>query len=120
MNDAHESGTTACGGPLQHLEITVRISERENRAPSNVQVDADRLAGAIIDEAQFRKTHQAGFVRLQFEFRFDAAAHHLFGWYTVNIFHPWTHELVASTRDDEGLEAVRTKVRHQLDHRCVD
>src|SRR5262247_3621495 len=44
MNNAHETGTRPGGGPLQHLQVAVRIAESENRVAADEAVDADRLA----------------------------------------------------------------------------
>jgi hypothetical protein len=35
---------------LQHLQIAIGITERYNRPTPNVQIDADRLAGAVVDD----------------------------------------------------------------------
>jgi hypothetical protein len=36
--------------PFQHPLIAVGVAERQDRAPPDEAVDADRLAGAVIDK----------------------------------------------------------------------
>src|SRR3954452_13590422 len=50
MHDAHQTRTTAGRRPLQHLKVAVRVAEGEDRAAADEPVDADRLAGFIVDE----------------------------------------------------------------------
>src|SRR4051794_11756534 len=58
MDEPHEPRPTSCGSPLQHLLITVRIAESEDRAPTDEPVDADRLAGAVVDEFDLGFLHK--------------------------------------------------------------
>ena len=39
--------------PLQHLEIAVGIAEGGDRTAADMLVDADRLAGPVVDEVDF-------------------------------------------------------------------
>src|SRR4029078_11952196 len=48
----------ALGGPLQHLKIAVRITERCDRTLTDMLVDADGLARPVIDEVHLRKAKQ--------------------------------------------------------------
>ena len=52
MNEQPETRTLTASRPLEHLEVAVGIAESGDRAAANVLVDADRLAGAIVDEIQ--------------------------------------------------------------------
>src|SRR5258708_36640746 len=44
--------SSASGGPLQHLLVTDRVSERGIRSSANHQVDARRLPSAVVVEQQ--------------------------------------------------------------------
>ena len=45
MDDADEARAAAGRGPLQHLQVAVRIAEGEDRAAADEAVDADGLPG---------------------------------------------------------------------------
>ena len=42
-------------GPFQHLQVAVGVAEREDRAAADELVDADRLAGLVVDEVDLRQ-----------------------------------------------------------------
>ena len=44
-----EARAVARAGPLQHLAIAVGVAERGVRPLADEQVDADRLAGLVVD-----------------------------------------------------------------------
>src|SRR5690349_7264977 len=48
VNEPHEAGAVAGGGPLEHLLIAVRVAEREDRAAADESLDADGLAGLVV------------------------------------------------------------------------
>jgi len=77
INAKCRPGTAAAH--LQHLKIAFRIAEGGDRALANVLVDADRLAGAIVDEVDFGETEEGGDVRSHFEARLDARSDDLLG-----------------------------------------
>ena len=58
MDDQAEARAPAHRRPLQHLEIAVGVAERRNRAAADVLVDADRLAGLVVDEVDLRQAEQ--------------------------------------------------------------
>src|SRR3954447_21150091 len=59
VNQHPEVGTTAFHrGPLQHLQIAVRIAKGSDRVLPNLFIDGDRLTGAVIDEIDLRKAEQ--------------------------------------------------------------
>src|SRR4051794_7522210 len=60
MNDEAQARAATHRRPLQHFEVAVGIAERSDRAPPDVLIDADRLAGFVIDEMDLRKTKQTG------------------------------------------------------------
>ena len=45
MDDQPETAAACQSGPLEHLKIAIGIAECGDRAPPDVLVDADRLAG---------------------------------------------------------------------------
>jgi hypothetical protein len=54
MNDEPETASIACQcRPLQHLKVAVRIAECSNGAPADLLIDADGLAGLVVDEIDF-------------------------------------------------------------------
>ena len=55
MDDQAEPRAAGHRRPLQHLEIAVGIAERGDRAAADMLVDADRLAGLVVDEVDFRQ-----------------------------------------------------------------
>lgn len=54
MNDRPKAHARADGRPLKHLEITVGVSERGNRAAANGFVDSNRLACLVVDKIDLR------------------------------------------------------------------
>jgi hypothetical protein len=50
VHDAHEARAAAGRGPLEHLLIAIGVAEGEDRAAADEAVDADGLAGAVVDE----------------------------------------------------------------------
>ena len=49
-NHSKTCAAAAHRGPLQHFEIAIRVAERSNLAAADVLVDANRLAGFVVDE----------------------------------------------------------------------
>jgi hypothetical protein len=70
---------------LQHLQIAVGIAERGDRSPADVLVDADRLAGLVVDEVDLRQAHQHRLAVAHFIFRLDAAADDLLRRDAINL-----------------------------------
>ena len=54
MNDCRKARATSDGRPLEHLEITVGVSERGNRAVTYGFVDADRFACLVVNKIDLR------------------------------------------------------------------
>jgi hypothetical protein len=54
VHDHGEARPVARGGPLEHLQVAVGVAERENRASADVALDADGLAGLVVDEVDLR------------------------------------------------------------------
>ena len=45
--------------PLEHLEVAVGVAERRDRPAADLLLDADRLAGLVVDEVDLRQPHDA-------------------------------------------------------------
>src|SRR5512147_3185230 len=84
------------GGPLQHLEITIRIAERSDRALPDVRVDADGLARSVIHEVYLREAKQYRNIPAQHELGLDARTDHLRRRYAVDSLRPRPHEFDAA------------------------
>ena len=106
--------------PLQHFEIAVGVAERGDRAAADVLVDADGLAGLVVDEVDLRQRNRTGLPSRISNLRLDRRADDLLGRDAVDPLGPRAHELDAAAGDDEGLEAVGAQVGEQLQHRLVD
>lgn len=120
MNDEGKTRTCATSGPLQHLEVAVRIAKGRNGAAADMMIDPDWLAGFVVDEVQLGQAHVHGFAVTQFELCFDAATDDLLGRNAVDLLRPRAHELDAAAGNDEGLEAVRAQVGEHFKHRLID
>ena len=120
MDDQAEARAAAHRGPLQHFEIAVGVAERGDRAAADVLVDADRLAGLVVDEVDLGQPEQKRLAVAHLESCLDRRADDLLRRNAVDALGPRAHELDAAARDDEGLEAVGAQVGQQLEHRLVD
>ena len=120
VHDQTEARPVARGGPLQHLQIAVGVAERHDRAAADEPVDADRLAGAVVDELDLGFLEEDRLaVRLHLELHHARGADHLLGRDAVDPLGEHAHELDAAARDDEGLEALRAQIGEQLEHRLI-
>ena len=54
----HQPRAVAGAGPLEHLAVAVGVAERGVGPLADEQVDADRLAGLVVDEEQLGLAHQ--------------------------------------------------------------
>jgi hypothetical protein len=59
--------------------VAVGVAEGEDRAAPDELVDADRLAGLVVDEVDLRQAHEHGLARPHLELRGDRRADHLLG-----------------------------------------
>ena len=50
MNEKGKAGAAACHGPLQHLQIAIRVAERGDGAAADPALDGDGLAFLVVDE----------------------------------------------------------------------
>src|SRR5690242_9352230 len=111
-NQADASLRTAFGafcGPLKHLQVAVRIAKGEYRVPPDEPVDANRLAGTIVNELDLSLFEKQGLAVIPFVFDDAAAANDLLRRDAVSALDPGSHELNAAARDDKRLESVRSK-----------
>ena len=79
VHDQAEARAAAERGLLQHLEIAVGVAERRDRPAADVLVDADRLAGLVVDEIDLRQPEQHRLAVLHLEPRLDRGADDLLG-----------------------------------------
>src|SRR5580698_5970718 len=120
MDEEHETGAGAGGGPLEHLLVTVGVAEGCDGALAYKCVDPDGLAGAVVDEADLGQAHDDRLSVLCLKLRLHGGADDLFGRDTVRLLGPRTHESYFAAGDDEGLEAVAAEVGEEFDHRLID
>src|SRR3954452_24032481 len=96
----------AFGGPFEHLAIAIRVAERHHGPAANELVDADGLAGAIVDEINLRFFEKLRLAVAHLVFDNTAAADDLLRWNSINFWDPRTHELDATARDNESFELL--------------
>ena len=58
VDDQPEAHAAGHRGPLQHFEVAVGIAEGRDRAAADMFIDADRLAGLVVDEVDLRQAEQ--------------------------------------------------------------
>jgi hypothetical protein len=119
MDVETEARARASSGPLEHLQVAVRIAEGGDGAAANMHVDANGLARLVVNEVQLRQAHQHRRAVAQREFRFDAAARDLLGRDTIHLLRPRPHKLDATARDNDGLEPICSQVGEQLEHGLI-
>ena len=88
VNVEAETRTTAAGGPLQHLQISVGIAKSGDGAPADVRVDADSFTFFVIDKVQLSQANKNRFSISQFKPGLDAAIDDLLGRNTINPLGP--------------------------------
>jgi hypothetical protein len=120
VDEKHETWAEASGCSLKHLLVAVGVAEGGNGALADVVVNADGLAGAVVEEIKLRQAHDDRDSVLRLELGLHAGAHDLFGRDAVRFVGPGAHELDLAAGDDEGLEAVGAEIGKELDHRFVD
>ena len=54
VDEPAEARAGAGRRPLQHLQVAVGVAEGEDRPAADEAVDADRLAGPVVDEVDLR------------------------------------------------------------------
>lgn len=87
MHVKHKAFARTRGRPLQHLQIAVGVAESRYRPATDMPVDTDRLALLVIDEIDFRQTHQGGLaIRLDDKLRLAAAEQYSLGKKTGRAF----------------------------------
>src|SRR5262245_44299898 len=106
MHEPHKPDAAARRRPLQHLLVAVGVAERKDWSPTDVALDADRLAFLVVDEIHLGESHKNGLAVANFEFRLDAAADDLLRRNSINLLRPWPHELDAAARHDVSFEPV--------------
>src|ERR1700751_4912810 len=101
----------------QHRQVTVRIAERQDRPPADVQRDVFRLRLAIIEAIEFSKLHQPRAVLVHFEPQLVARADDLLARDAIDLLRARAHEIDATAPHDVGLEALLSQELEQLELR---
>src|SRR5262245_748730 len=97
-------------GPLQHLQVAIRVAESKDWVPTNESVDADRFARAVVDELDFRFFEEQRLAVVPFVFDDAAATDDLLRRNSVRLLNPRPHEFDTAARDDERLKSIRAQV----------
>ena len=92
-------------GVFEHLEVTVGVAETGDRPPADEPVDADGLAGLVVDEfdPRFLGKHRRAVPHLVPDLA--VGANDLARRDAVDILGPDPHEVGAPSGDDPGAEA---------------
>src|SRR5262249_14254738 len=93
MHEPHEPGALSRGGPLEHLQVAVRVAEGEDGPPPDVPVDPHRLPWPVVDEVRLRLAKQDGACGPHLELRRDRAADGLLRRDPIDPLRPGPHEL---------------------------
>ena len=120
MHQQPQSAAFAGHGVLDHLHVAVGIAECQNRAPADVLIDTDRLAGLVVDKVDFRLADDRWFAILNLEFGYGAGADDPFRRNAVIFFGDGTHELDTTPGDDEVFESVGPQVGEQFKLGLID
>jgi hypothetical protein len=87
---------------LQHLVVAVGVAEGQDGPAADEAVDADRLAGPVVDELDLGLLEELRLaVRPNLELHRARGADHLLGRDAVGLLREDAHELDAAARDDE-------------------
>src|SRR5215510_2034912 len=120
MDEAQETCTAARCSPLQHLQVSVRVAESENRPPPDKFVDGHGLADFVVDEIDLRQPYQHRLAISHLKLGLNGAANDLLGRNAIDLFCPRTHKLDSTPRYDIGLETVGAQIRQEFKHGLID
>src|SRR5258706_16056209 len=79
MRDGRETRTRSGDGPLQHLQVAVRVAECHERTAADEPADRDGLAVLVIDKIDSGKLDENGLAVAHLELLLAAAADHPLG-----------------------------------------
>jgi hypothetical protein len=113
MNDQAKADAPGHRRPLQHFEIAVGIAECRDWAAADVLIDANRLAGPVIDEIHLRQTdklrpavaHKGASIPERRAPNLDSAKWQRLNWKVYNF--PLDSPAVASNDNDRDGEGTR-------------
>src|SRR4051812_44621188 len=106
--------------PLQHLQVAVGVAERGNRPATDMLLDADGLAGLVVDEIGLRQLNENRLSPPDLELQFAAAADHLFRGDAIHLFAEDAHEADSAAGDNKGLESISAEISEQFEHRLIN
>src|ERR1700733_12364623 len=101
-----KAGPITRGGPLQHLQIAVRVTKRRNGPAPDVHVDAHRLADVIVHKIQLWQPRKHRHTVNHLKLGYDAAANHLLRRYPIDLLREDAHEFDSPAGDDKRLESI--------------
>ena len=110
MDEQAEARAITGAGPLQHLEVAVGIPRGEDRAATDMLVDADRLALLVVDEVELGHLDDHRLAVSDLVLGLDAGSHDLLGRHAVGFLGEDAEEIDAAAGDDEGLEVIGAEV----------
>lgn len=120
MNVKAKVGSVASSSPLQHGQVAIGVSRGEDRATTDVALDAYGLAVFVIIVGDLRKLDERGLAVTKLVFHPASAADDLLRRNAIDALGPRPHELDAATGNDVGFETVRTQIGKQFQHRLID
>jgi len=68
------------------MHVTIGVTERRDRAAADILIDADRLAGTVVDKIKFRQTHDDPLAVPHFESDLAGATYDLLDRNAVDAF----------------------------------
>src|SRR5262245_45471602 len=98
MDDHAETRARRGRGPFEHLEITVGVAERNEWTVTDCLLDADRLAGLVVDEVDLSEPEQRWAATSGVVAVLHATADDLLGGDSVYALRPRPDELDAAAR----------------------
>ena len=57
-NSSKTPAFSSQGGPLQHLQVAIRVAKGKNRLTANMLINPHGFSGFVINEVDFRFPHQ--------------------------------------------------------------
>ena len=113
VNIETEASSGTGGSPLQHSQVTVRLSESRDGPATDKLMNAHGLPVLVVDELDFREFYKNRFAVTQIEFHLAGAADDLLWRNAIDPLGEDTHEIYPSTGNDKSLESVGAQICEQ-------
>src|SRR5262249_53900406 len=101
----------------EHLEVAVRVSDRDEWTSAQTAPDPYWLLGAVVEELDLRLVHQTRDVGVVGEIEAERTADHTLWWDAVEPLCERANEVSVASRRDVCRETVGFEVAQQFDHR---